>query len=301
MPTDAAQPKTPDAFYQETLSRLLREGVMSPTDNVLAACGGPFDAHVLQMTGFTHVTISNLDVRLKDDEFAPFAWSFQDTEQLTFSDGTFDWALVHNGLHHCVCPQRAILELYRVAQKGIVLFEPYDNWLTRLGVWLGFGQEYEHAAVYYNDMKFGGVRNSPIPNYVYRITRREIKKTILCGRPEIRAKFRFFHRMRLPWGQLEKRRNPFYYAAVRIGEPLLNLISRMLPGQSNCFAAVVQKPRLTEGLHPWLTLDADGKIVPNAKWLERRYQSLPPVTPEVGRPRAPRTLTQAADETPARE
>ena len=39
-------------------------------------------------------------------------------------------------------------------------------------------QEYEHAAVFYNDCVFGGVKNTPIPNFIYRWTRRDIEKTI---------------------------------------------------------------------------------------------------------------------------
>jgi hypothetical protein len=43
----------------------------------------------------------------------------------------------------------------------------------------GFGQEYEQAAVYENDCRFGGVRNTFISNYVYCFSAREIRKTFL--------------------------------------------------------------------------------------------------------------------------
>ena len=38
--------------------------------------------------------------------------------------------------------------------------------------------------------RFGGQRNTPIPNYVYRWTRREVEKTVLAFAPV--AKHRFF-------------------------------------------------------------------------------------------------------------
>ena len=197
-----------DGFYRDVLLRLIESRQLNLDERILVVCGGTTDAAILKSLGFTNVTISNLDVRLNGDEFAPYSWSFQDAESTTYADGEFDFVVVHSGLHHCYSPHRAILEMYRVARKGIVLFEPYDNWTTRLGVRLGFGQEYEHAAVYYNGMEFGGVRNSAIPNYVYRVTRREIEKTILCGNPCSRPGFRYLHQLRVPWGQLRGRRNP---------------------------------------------------------------------------------------------
>jgi ubiquinone/menaquinone biosynthesis C-methylase UbiE len=54
------------------------------------------------------------------DEFAPFSWSFQDAEQLSFEDEAFDYVFVHAGLHHCASPHRALLEMYRVARRGIM-------------------------------------------------------------------------------------------------------------------------------------------------------------------------------------
>ena len=49
--------------------------------------------------------------------------------------------------HHCHSPHRGLLEMYRVARRGVLAFEPRDTRLVRLGVRLGFGQEYEIAAV----------------------------------------------------------------------------------------------------------------------------------------------------------
>jgi SAM-dependent methyltransferase len=264
-----------DGFYRMVIERLVKEQELKKDATILVCCGGTTDADVLRELGFENVTISNLDTRLRGDEFNPYAWSFQDAESTTFADGEFDFVVVHNGLHHCYSPHRAIIEMYRVARRGIILFEPYDNWVTRLGVRLNVGQEYEHAAVYYNDMQFGGVRNSAIPNYVYRVTRREIEKTIRCGNPCLRPAFRFFHQIRIPWGQLRGRRNPVYLAAVYASLPFLKLLTWLFPTQANCFAAVVIKPELPAGLHPWLKVDGSGAIVPNREWLENRYRALP--------------------------
>ena len=102
---------------------------------------------MLEDLGFTDVVISNVDTRTTSAAFAPFEWSFQDAEDLTYPDDSFDFCIVHSGLHHCKSPHEALLEMYRVSRQGVLVFEPCDNLTTRIGVWLGIGQEYEIAAV----------------------------------------------------------------------------------------------------------------------------------------------------------
>jgi ubiquinone/menaquinone biosynthesis C-methylase UbiE len=46
---------------------------------------------------------------------------------MAFDDNSFDFAIVHNGLHHCYSPHRGLLELYRVSRQGILVFEPRDT------------------------------------------------------------------------------------------------------------------------------------------------------------------------------
>ncbi len=77
----------------------------------------------------------------------------QDVERLGFTDRAFDFVVVHQGLHHCHSPHRGLLEMYRVARRGVLAFEPRDTRLVRLGVRLGFGQEYEIAAVAENGLR----------------------------------------------------------------------------------------------------------------------------------------------------
>ena len=250
---------------------LLAKNVLDPQMKLLVLCGGGFDRDVLLQCGFCNVVISNLDVRANPKAFSPFEWSFQDAEKISFADGSFDFALVHEGLHHCSSPHRALLEMYRVARHGLLIFEPYDNEITRLGVRLNVGQEYEHAAVYYNDCAYGGVQNTPIPNYVYRWTNREIIKTVNTFAPQARHKFEFIHRMRIPWAQLKGRKNKFFYWAILLGLPLLKLFFWVFPKQSNNFASVILKPELPKDLHPWLKWENQTAQI-NRQWLQQRYK-----------------------------
>jgi len=260
-----------DSFYAEIFSKLIAEGVITRDSRVLVCCGGDYDREMLQGCGLANVVISNLDTRIIADRFAPYEWSFQDAENLTFEDGSFDFVSVHNGLHHCHSPHRAILEMYRVARKGILIFEPYDNMVTRLGVALGIGQDFEHAAVFHNDLKFGGVKNTEIPNYIYRLDRREIMKSITCNAPYGKHDFRFYHRMRLPWPQLTTRKNKIPLLAAIVAWPFLKLIELLTPEQSNAFGTAILKPDLQKEHYPWLTVDAQNGVHLNKEWVSNLY------------------------------
>src|ERR1700730_5289815 len=151
-------------FYSETLRRLLDDGWLGLDSRVLVACGGRYDRDVFLGLGFRRVTISNLDLQMDVSEFAPYPWSFEDVESLGFEDGAFDFVVVHQGLHHCHSPHRGLLEMYRVARRGVLAFEPRATKSERLGVRLGVGQQYEIAAVAAHGLQFGGVGNSATPN-----------------------------------------------------------------------------------------------------------------------------------------
>jgi ubiquinone/menaquinone biosynthesis C-methylase UbiE len=262
-------------FYDEVLMKLVRDGVLDTGMKVLVVCGGRTDRLVLERCGFRDVVISNLGLRPAGKDMGSFRWSEQDAERLAFDDESFDFAVVHSGLHHCHSPHRALLEMYRVVRRGVVVFEPYDNLLTRLGVRLGIGQEYEYAGVageMGRDGHRGGVANTTIPNFVYRFTEREIIKTVHSYAPYARHDIRFFHRMRIPWHQLRRRRNRGFYLAVRLAQPVLKAVEVFAPGQSNNFAAVILKPDLTRTLHPWLQRSG-GAVEINTDWLASRYRT----------------------------
>jgi ubiquinone/menaquinone biosynthesis C-methylase UbiE len=266
-------------FYIDTLRQLLARGVLRRDMKVLVVCAGEYDRRVLLECGFTDVTLSNLDappvysgiITIQGESVAPFAWSFQDAERLKFDDGEFDVVLAHSGLHHAQSPHRVLLEMYRVARTGIVVFEPVDNPVTRLGVRLGLGQEYEVAAVAATGCRFGGQRNTPIPNYVYRWTRREVEKTVLSFAPVGKHRFLYFYALRFPWFRSRMLTRRILDTVFLALTPAAWCATRLFPRLSNNFAFVVLKPNLPDDLHPWLTAEG-GRIAPNASWLATRYR-----------------------------
>ena len=251
-------------FYSETLRRLLKDGWLGLDNSVLVVCAERYDRDVFHGFGFRQVTISNLNSQINGDEFAPYPWSLEDVENLGFEDGAFDFVVVHQGLHHCYSPHRGLLEMYRVAKHGVLAFEPRDTYLVRLGVRLGFGQEYEIAAVAENGLTSGGVANSSTPNFVQRWTEREIEKTVHTFAPEGRAEFRYFCALRVPKQRMKSMKNRRVAASFAVLLPVARLFAKLFPKQSNCFAFAITKAR---ELHPWM---ADEQTV-DAEWVEQRY------------------------------
>ncbi len=257
-------------FYRRTLEKLLADGVIQRSMSVLVVAGGTADREALLSTGFENVTISNIDADAAD-AFEPYAWSRQDAEQLEYPDDSFDFSIVSAGLHHCASPHAALLEMYRVARHGLLAIESRDSLVMRLAIRLRLLEEYELTAVYANDFVAGGVRNSPVPNYVYRWTERELEKTIASYAPYARPRIRFFHEFELPVETLDYETSRTRAFALRALAPAASALARVLPSQANLFAFVVLKPRLPAELFPWLRQDGD-RVHPNEGWLRSRLR-----------------------------
>lgn len=238
-------------FYLTTVEKLKDRGTMRVDDRVLVTCGGHVDRDTLLAAALKNVTISNVDHRLKGSEFAPYEWSFQDAEHLNFPDGSFDFVIAHSGLHHCRSPHRALLEMYRVCRKGLLVFEPRDSALLRLGVRLGFGQNYEVAAVIANGGSAGGVENSQIPNYVYRWTKRDFEKAISSFAPETSHRFEYFHALRTPTVSLSLQKKRLRLQLARVLQLIAPTAAR-LHFLANNIGFFVLKPTMPGDLHAWL-------------------------------------------------
>jgi SAM-dependent methyltransferase len=161
----------------------------------------------LLAAGFANVVITNLDERMDVyNEYEAYEWRHETPRALTAADDTVDWGLVHHGLHHCASPHRALGELLRVGRKGAIAFEARDSLVVRAGVRLGVVEEYEVTAVAANEGRWGGVRNGPVPNHVYRWTEREVRKTVRSLLPSHQHDIRFAYGLRVPADRLGHRK-----------------------------------------------------------------------------------------------
>lgn len=256
-----------ERFYYETIRRLLDDGWLVRDDDVLVVAGDHTDREVLLAAGLRSVTISNLDDMLAGDEFEPYVFSRQNAERLDLPDRSVDVAIVHQGLHHCRSPHRGLLELYRVARRGVVVFEPQETLLTRAGVRFGIGQQYEFAAVADHDLRHGGVENSDIPNFVYRWTRREARKTLASFDPTGAPRVRFFYDLRVPDEAASRIRSRPARVLGRVALPAVRTFLSAFPSQANAIAIVADRLDPRVDAHPWLSVGTDG-VRSRAEWFD---------------------------------
>lgn len=250
------------SFYLETLKTLIAEGKLDPAAPTLVVAGGGKDRATLMEAGFTDVTISNLDERMVGDEFAPYAWSFIDGENLPVEPGRFAQIIEHMGLHHCGSPHRALLEMYRCAGRSVLVFENRDSLAMRLATRLGFVPVYEFEAVAGNGYRYGGYRNTAIPNAVYRWTEREVEKMLASWDPAHQVPVRYFYNLRLPHARIALIGNPLVRTAFRASLLPFSLVARIFPKQMNEFGFFIDKQ--ARALQPWM--EPDGSALSRSYW-----------------------------------
>jgi ubiquinone/menaquinone biosynthesis C-methylase UbiE len=236
-------------FYLKTLQQLIAGGFVDPSGSTLVVAGGPKDRDVLLAAGFTDVTISNLDDRMTGAEFAPCRWAFIDGENIAFPDEGFDNVFVHMGLHHCGSPHRALTEMYRVARKSVLALENRDSAAMKLAVRLGLVPQFEYDAVRGNDFKWGGWRNTAVPNFVYRWTETEVAKTVACIDPAFANRIRYFYNLRYPEHRIENATG-LKRIALRLLKAPFGLLAWIFPKQSNEFGFFIDKR--DRRLQPWI-------------------------------------------------
>jgi SAM-dependent methyltransferase len=236
-------------FYKSNIDRWLPDRNVS----ILVVAGEKVDREVFESLAFKNVIISNLAAQA-DSEIAPYAWSQQDLEGLTYKDGEFDYVVVHAGLHHCRSPHRGLLEMYRVARRGIIAFDPADNFTVRMMQRFRIAQVYELVAVESTSGASGGVNNSQIPNFIYRWTEREVRKTINSYAPAGMHRFRFAYGADRPTEEFT-RKSVVKRTLVKLLRHAFKLYTLCVPRQGNLFGFMVEKPTLPRDLHAWLTFE----------------------------------------------
>ena len=250
-------------FYRNTVSRWITDR----TASVLIVAGGANDRDVFAALGFSNVVISNVDDQPQGDSTAPYLCSRQNVEALTFPDLAFDYVVVHAGLHHCHSPHRGLLEMYRVARRAIIAFEPPDNALVRIMQRLGLAQVYECTAVRCNQGRRGGVNNSAIPNYIFRWTEHEIEKVISSCAPIAAHRFHYAYGADEPTPEFVAR-SPIRRLLITLAKPAYRLWGLCFPRQQNLFGFMIEKPVLTRDIHPWLVIDG-AEVKLNPRWGEQ--------------------------------
>ncbi|MBW8864350.1 MAG: methyltransferase domain-containing protein [Verrucomicrobia bacterium] len=241
-------------FATRVLKLLQANRNIALNTSILAVCAGEAERDLFVSLGLTNVTITSLDPVVTSGVMAPFTGSLADVRKLPFDAEAFDWVFVSDGLHHCDSPHAALVEMYRVARTGVIVFESRDNLLIRLAVARGLTEQYEISAVADNRGECAGVNYTSVPNYVYRWTERDFEKTIACADPTGKPSFQYFYGFNAPVRAYSGIKSVIYKTAVLAGKVFACLFKK----QSNSFCMVAFKP--TE-LFPWLVRGVDNKPV----------------------------------------
>jgi SAM-dependent methyltransferase len=251
-------PRTPKdkSCLLKVIGRYMETCGVDRSQPILVLGGEQEDLDILTRCGFEQIVLSNLDS----------AGLALDAENIALPDDSYPVVFAHAVLHHCRCPQKAVGEMVRVAQKHVFFLEPNDSWTLRLLVRLGFSFPYELAAVAAHDYIHGGMRDGPIPNYIYRWTEREVSKCVAAYHPErqfdIRAypywdfyvnEYELLNRKESHVVRLAHKVGPRNFIAVlHLGQMILNLFPSLRARGNKFFCAVSKRE-----LHPWI-LSRDG-------------------------------------------
>ena len=257
-------------FYEMVVNEIIQ----SKNASILVCGGGLLDKYVFEKLGFQDVTISNLDTRAAANDFYPLKWNLENAEALSYSNKSFDYVVIHAAIHHASMPHKVLIEMYRVAKKGVLAFESRDSLLMRFLEKFELTQVYEHAAVFYNNCKYGGMNNTDIPNFVYRWTEREIEKTIQAYSPYYEHKFIYKYGTAFPCTPELEAKGGYKKSFLKIMRPLYWLLSKIFFKQQNLFAFYIEKPDDLNSLFPWLIFDKnEDKIKFNIQWGEKKYKT----------------------------
>lgn len=239
------------SFAKAVLDILVERGSLEPAgDSVVAICAGEFDRALFDLVGFGEYQLTNLS---PDEGALPFGkhldadvdrWVAADAHDLPFEDGSFDWAWVSDGIHHCHLPHLAVAEMLRVARKGVIVLESRDSAAMRLAQRFHYSHPYEINTRLLATRTQGGTDFGPVPNFVYRWTEREFEKLVRCVGPEQTFGFSYFYGLAVD----PTKPNP---GAV---EKLARAVARVAPRQGNCFGMVATRGEAM----PYLTSTSDG-------------------------------------------
>jgi SAM-dependent methyltransferase len=259
-----------ETFYLNCVCDIIKD----KNSSILVCGGGPLDKNIFEKLGFHDVTISNIDSRMKEHDYDPFKWKYENAESLSFNAELFDFVVIHATIHHASSPHKVLTEMYRVARKGILAFESRDSVIIRLFEKFGFTQTYEHAAVFYSDCKYGGMNNTEIPNYIYRWTEREIEKTIQSYAPYFKHKFVYNYGTAFPCTPELENNAKLKVTLLKSMRLFFYVFVKLFPKQQNLFSFYVEKPIILNSLFPWLIFDdKSGKITFNKEWGNQKYKS----------------------------
>jgi len=272
--------KTTDrSRFQRVLKNCVRDEGINLGCSVLLVGGSYEDADILRKVGFRRMTLTNLQdlttFEVPHMDGVELVALNADAEDMHIPDGSYDLVLAHEMLHHCSSPHKALLEMLRISRRHVIILEPNDSIFMRAFVKLRFSFPYELPAVVFHNFQAGGVRNTCVPNYIYRWGTWDLFQTTASYIPasEFRLYVRQYWDFNVDKDELALRTQTNIGSFTRLFGPRLFLaclhgfqsIANLLPwvgGQGNKFFGCIIK---SDDLKPWLLRDS-GRVIFNRNY-----------------------------------
>ena len=202
--------------------------------------------------GLTNVTYVNI---APDSPSSEVGGQVIDAHRMPYESASFDHVMGHSGLHHCSRPHEALHEMYRIARKTVLFVENQDSALMRAASRAGVVGWYELAAVMADGYDTGGVDGTGVPNFVYRWTKRDLRKTVAAFDPAYDIPIDLHTEWNLGTGRvasevLKRKLRLSDQRAQRTFTRGQRIMNRVAARQGNIFAATIRKDLAT--LHPWM-------------------------------------------------
>ena len=205
-------------FYEN----LLKKNIKDKNSKIIVFGAGENDLNVFKRLDFTNTTFTNLN---KSNETIKI--NIHDNK---LQDEAFDYSVTNASIHHSSKPHLAILEMYRISKKGILIIEANDSLLVRLAVKLNYAEKFELSAVKNGST---GVDDTNIPNYVYRWSEREIYKLLNSYKPEIIHNINFEYENHIKLNDIK-----FLFI-----KPFLSLFFKLFKKQQNLLGIFINKEK----------------------------------------------------------
>ena len=258
-------------FVKRTFRHLFSQNVIAPTDSLIDIGGTDTDAAMLRGVGFDRISVININKVALPEHGHAVNFIVADFTEAKLGPNAFDIAFTSDCLHHCSAPHAALLAMYRVARKAVIVIESRDNALMRLAGRVGLAQIYELQKK--NLEGKGGVDFTAVPNFVYRWTESEFEKTIRSYDPTIQHEFFYRYEMSVPEGRLRKSRNPVVRSAGLAMRPMAKAMHMIVPRQCNTFAMIAVKDPERCALWPWLERRGEEIVPAERYYAQRRFHN----------------------------
>ena len=276
----------PRTQFLRVLAAVVEAFQMSLDERVLIVGGSAADEQALRQAGFKHIVNSNLPTdmgRMAGSESAPGTQHLAlDAEQIDLPSDSFDFVFASEVLHHCSSPHRALCEMLRVSRRHVLFMEPNDSLAMNALVRMRFSFPYELPAVIDHDYQSGGLRDSHVPNFIYRWSRHEVFKTVSSYIPQ-----RIFSVRAYPYWDFDVSKEGLdlrketrigsitsvmgadnFISLLRTVQFFLNWIP-FTRSQGNKFFCCIEK---SPGLKPWMSRDGE-EIVFNRQFGRQKKET----------------------------